>query len=560
MRGLSSWVLLVCVGVAGAEPLSDDHFTGARDPYRGLREQPVWPKVLDLTPPRGEHRLIVKFDDRARVRLIDGALTPTLGHGLAPVREIGIDKDIAIGYRPLVQLDDAAIEALEREAAANTGVRPIDLRSMFVVDAPHDRLEEVGEALAALDIVTWAEFELLRPEPPSCADILPISASLVDEQDYTSDAGGFNIDNARALFSHVRGAGVKIADIEYGANGDHEDLCGIVFEPGQTIPPFVYSNGWDSHGTAVMGIMLAGDNGYGVTGLVPDAEGYFHPEWSNQQGSRRAAAITSAANAVGPGGIIVLEMQTIVYGDSFGPAELSSSVWSATKNAVDAGRVVIGAAGNGDQNLDSATYAPYMRRGDSGAIIVGAGEPGGAPDKLFFSTYGSRVNVQGWGASVTTSGYGELATFGGDKNQRYTAAFSGTSSATPCVEGVAAMVQGYARAVYGESLSSRQMRQLLMDTGVPQGNGGNIGPRPDAVAALTMIDEMFVFFCDADLDRDGDVDLGDFGIFGPSFGTTPGVNNWNPRADLDGDGDVDIGDFGIFGQQFGANAERCRGL
>ncbi|MEM1423634.1 MAG: S8 family serine peptidase, partial [Planctomycetota bacterium] len=415
-------------------------FTNTVDPYAGLREQPAWPKVLDLRVPDREHRLVVKFRCEDRVRLVNGVLQDLNGQRVRTVMDLELAQIVPIAFRPAVLLDDAVADAIEREAAANTGVRPYDLRSMFVVDAPADRLEEIGEALAALDVVEWAEFEMLRPEPPSCADAFPISADLTSLQTYTSAFDGFNIDNARALYPNSTGAGVKIADVEYGANGDHEDLCNVTFETGQTISQWVFDNGWDAHGTAVLGIMMAGDNGYGVTGIAHDADAYFYPEWTDEEASRRAAAITGAANAVGVGGIVVLEMQTQIYGDNFGPAELNSSVWIATKNAVDAGRIVIGAAGNGDQNLDSAVYAPYRNRGDSGAIIVGAGSAGGPANKLGFSTYGSRVNVQGWGESVATTGYGWLVTYGNDKNQRYMSSFSGTSSATPCVAGVAAIV------------------------------------------------------------------------------------------------------------------------
>ncbi|GAB4522424.1 MAG: hypothetical protein Tsb0013_25110 [Phycisphaerales bacterium] len=57
--------------------------------------------------------------------------------------------------------------------------------------------------------------------------------------------------------------------------------------------------------------------------------------------------------------------------------------------------------------------------------------------------------------------------------------------------------------------------------------------------------------CVADFDNDGDVDLGDFGIFGGAFGSNAGDANYNPDADFDNDGDVDLGDFGIFGGEFG---------
>ncbi|GAB4546844.1 MAG: hypothetical protein Tsb0013_06050 [Phycisphaerales bacterium] len=57
--------------------------------------------------------------------------------------------------------------------------------------------------------------------------------------------------------------------------------------------------------------------------------------------------------------------------------------------------------------------------------------------------------------------------------------------------------------------------------------------------------------CPADFDNDGDVDLGDFGVFGSAFGSMTGDVNYDQKADLDGDGDVDLGDFGVFGGEFG---------
>ena len=57
--------------------------------------------------------------------------------------------------------------------------------------------------------------------------------------------------------------------------------------------------------------------------------------------------------------------------------------------------------------------------------------------------------------------------------------------------------------------------------------------------------------CLADFDNDGDVDLGDFGIFGGAFGAMLGDPSYNASADFDSDSDIDLGDFGIFGTEFG---------
>ena len=69
---------------------------------------------------------------------------------------------------------------------------------------------------------------------------------------------------------------------------------------------------------------------------------------------------------------------------------------------------------------------------DSGAVMVGAGTPTGRIAE-WFTNYGSRVDLEGWGSSVTTTGYGDLWNTGPDST--YTAGFNGTSSATPIVTG-----------------------------------------------------------------------------------------------------------------------------
>ena len=74
---------------------------------------------------------------------------------------------------------------------------------------------------------------------------------------------------------------------------------------------------------------------------------------------------------------------------------------------------MIEAAGNGNVNLDQAACSGVFDRTvrDSGAIIVGAGQPpssGVDRQREGFSTFGSRVDLQGWGSGVVTTGYGDL--------------------------------------------------------------------------------------------------------------------------------------------------------
>lgn len=78
------------------------------------------------------------------------------------------------------------------------------------------------------------------------------------------------------------------------------------------------------------------------------------------------------------------------------------------------------------------------------------------------------MDVQGWGREVTTTGYGDL--YKGDLAS-YTRVFSGTSSATPCVAGCAAALQGWVKAGALSTknlLTPNEIRQLLRTTGLPQ--------------------------------------------------------------------------------------------
>src|SRR4029078_9364840 len=100
--------------------------------------------------------------------------------------------------------------------------------------------------------------------------------------------------------------------------------------------------------------------------------------------------------------------------------------------------------GNGNKNLDGSAFSDYTSWGDSGAIIVGAGTDDVEHAKLSFSTFGSRVNVQGWGQNVFSLGYGSFAQYGGDPNQKYADAFNGTSAAAGIVADAAGLLEGFA--------------------------------------------------------------------------------------------------------------------
>lgn len=499
---------------------------GTHSPRRELA------KSARLVRPATPHQLVVKFRDAARVRADGGRLVSLSGTDLSAAEALAAQHGAT--FSQLIRLPQARLDLLEQRAARRSGVAQPDLAGMLVVHAPDASIAALADGLNALPVVEWVCFQDLFPPPP-CDDLPPTTPLYFDRQTYHGPDPGLNMTAAWELGS-TRGRGIKVADCEYGVVFDHEDLCDIVPEPNQTIHPGVYARGWEEHGTAVFGEILSLENAYGCTGLVPEAAGYFFPEWTVEEGSRRATAIANAIATVGPGDVVLLEMQN----SSGAPAEVDPAVWTIVRNGTDGGVVVVGAAGNGDQNLDGANYEAYRSRGDSGAIIVGAGSSDTRHDKLSFSTYGQRVNVQGWGQNVFSTGYGDYAQHGGDKRQRYTSRFSGTSSASPFVTSCCVALQSLAEERLGRRLAPRELRDILIRTGIPQGAGGHIGPFPDMVAAAGEIEGGIP----GDLDGDGCVDQEDLAILLGAYGSSD-------EGDVDGDGDTDQADLAALLANFG---------
>lgn len=173
----------------------------------------------------------------------------------------------------------------------------------------------------------------------------------------------------------------------------------------------------------------------------------------------------------------------------FSTVEWVPAFYDAIRVATADGRIVVEAAGNGGQNLDDAELYgkrfPDGRR-DSGAIIVGAGAaPGCSPtprSRLGFSTYGDRVDLQGWGHCVVSTGYGDLENSG--VNSLYTGWFSGTSSASPIVAGAAAALSSALEEDTGRAAKPAQVPRVLESTGTPEVGDNEIGPLPNLPAAL----------------------------------------------------------------------------
>jgi Subtilase family len=405
------------------------------------------------------------------------------------------------------------------------------LERFYHVDAADDRLETMAAELLEHPLVEAAYVKPAGALPVAVVEEIIAAAPLNDmvpapgdappaTQDFTArqgylDAAPGGIDARYAwTVPGGSGSGVRVIDCEWGWRFSHEDLLqnqgGVVAGTSSTDT---------NHGTAVLGEISGDRNGLGIIGIAPDA--VISASSFNDQPT--AQAIRAAADRLGPGDIILLEIHrpgprtpNPPQGQlGFIAIEWWPDDFAAIRYAVNKGIVVVEAAGNGFQNLDDPIYSqrpvgfpaswlnPFnVANPSSGAVMVGAGAPppnthgqNWGPDRsrLDFSNYGARVDAQGWGREVTSTGYGDLQG-GMNADLWYTDRFSGTSSASPIVVGAIACAQGVLMAQGRIPLSPARARDLLRSTGsIQQDAPGRpatqrIGNRPNLrqlIAAAT---------------------------------------------------------------------------
>ncbi|HEU4664310.1 MAG TPA: S8 family serine peptidase [Dokdonella sp.] len=442
------------------------------------------------------------------------------------------------GIRPHFSLDPRRLRELRARAEARSCRGLARLETYYWIDlADGSHGEELATRLNRSSLVEVA----FLPPIPRDADNPPTTADFESGQGYLEPASAGGIDARYAwTVDGGRGAGMRVIDVEANWNVNHEDLPSPFWFSGtpglNEISDFVNSGDINTnHGTAVAGILVARADGHGVTGIAADAR------WGaasvivldSLRGALRGAsgihdasvadAVVRATGQLAPGDAILVEQHSPGPPTAtscpcnctqfeFVPMEYFPDSFDAIATATASGIVVVEAAGNGSVDLDRPEYEGRFDRTlrDSGAILVGATNPASLTPSCF-TNRGSRVDVNGWGDGVSSTGYGDVKANGSDVNQFYTTTFSGTSSASPIVTGAVLALQGALKANGHGVLMPEQVRDVLVETGrfpasavpapglpVPPvridpraGLAGlslarsPIGPRPDLRAALS---------------------------------------------------------------------------
>ncbi|MEY2894016.1 MAG: hypothetical protein RJA98_3924 [Pseudomonadota bacterium] len=456
--------------------------------------------------------LIVVAKPSARMRAAPGAVSAAGGAKISGLN--ALLKSGKLSLQPLFGESEARV----RSAMGSAPDDGLDPATFYVVQGDVKSHKKLIESLLnepSIDGAYWkpgGEPPVYRgdegdaPRAAPNLDQPPAPTPAYESRQIYLDASPAGID-ARFAWTKPGGAGddVRIIDLEWGWNFSHQDLLA---NAGGLLDG---SNHTDQHhGTAVMGEIGGDRNGFGVTGIAPNAR----LSAISFVGNSSAGAIRKAADRLRAGDIILLEIHRAGPRHAFAARsdqlgyigiEWWPDDWAAIQYATNKGILVVEAAGNGAENLDDAIYNtrptgfpaswtnPFNRSNPQcGAILVGAGAPppgthgrnhGADRSRLDFSNYGSAVDVQGWGREVTSTGYGNL--WNDSANAQYTDTFSGTSSASPIIVGALACMQGWVRAAARTLITPAKARTLLRAHGaVQQSEPGRpatqrIGRRPD---------------------------------------------------------------------------------
>lgn len=278
-------------------------------------------------------------------------------------------------------------------------------------------------------------------------------AYVPNDPSYPASLWGMVKIDAETAWDVTQGSGVKIAVVDTGIRysggtpgsiPDHEDLAANVMNPpdywpGETFDLYGSDNipeDSQGHGTHVAGTAAAvGDNGLGVVGVAYEAS--IIP--IRIFGSNEPISYSRAAQAVA----LADQAGADVVNMSFGGTWFSVTFHNAVKQAHDDGLLLVGAAGNHDN--EKRFYPAAYRE------VMAVGATDSLDNRTSFSNYGAWVDI-------AAPGLGIKSTWASTSSSYHTE--DGTSMSSPHVSGAAALLMAA-----DPTLSADDVRAVLEASG-----------------------------------------------------------------------------------------------
>jgi hypothetical protein len=414
-----------------------------------------------------------------------------------------------------------AMPAESPEQAATVGAAPLDLTDPADSGRPFDEADPAAwlasvDGVLAVSRITDTSYAVttssLAPLEALAVHVAPdapfaLTADPYEPYQWALDNDGLSLSAIASISppnqitdadvdgiearSVANGQGVVVAVIDSGVDFGHRDLAQAAWvnsgedcgrRQGNGVDDdgngFIDDcNGWDfgdddetlfvagssDHGTHVAGIIAADErNGFGVSGMAPRSR-IMDLKVDDARGAISASAIARSIRYAVDNGADVVNLS---LGSQPGaPIESVAVIAEAVEYAGQEGVLLVVAAGNNGQSLDSSPVYPASFNAANMLVVAASG-----PSDLVasFSNTGAAVDLMAPGELI-------LSTVGGDE----LAFMSGTSQAAPMVAAAAAQVLE----LRGDASPSAVIEQLLTTADDVDANGTH-PPRLNSARAL----------------------------------------------------------------------------
>jgi len=330
-----------------------------------------------------------------------------------------------------------------KKASDGRLIKLANMAKIFKVRVPVgvDR-QEIIDSLKKISGVLFAE-----PNGRASVDVVPNDQYFPYQWALQPGGGTGKIQAPEAWEIFQGSTGTKVGIIDQGVDASHPDLSGKV--SGSTT---IYGY----HGTHIAGIAAArSNNTTGVAGVNWNAQILSEPfnDGTSNGDPHLYQIITDAVNQASD---VLNSSWKLIYDDGT-PGRYSTTVRMAFAYAYKQNQVAVATMGNTGNTTNTVQYPGSFGQG---IIAVGATDQDDA--RVFFSTYGSAIDVSAPGASILST-YRNGITFS-DPNYEY---LSGTSMAAPFVTGIASLLKGYNPNLYNDDIE--HIIQLSADDKGPTG-------------------------------------------------------------------------------------------
>lgn len=365
--------------------------------------------------------------------------------GLPPIVE---SDDVLVRFQPGVSSVTAQQVALSVGATLGAPLGPQSPNAYHVFVNTNTSAITASNLLRQKAEVKWAYPNFIWPKKKRLMPNDPLFGQ-ADHLNNTGQNGGLanaDINAPEAWDLTIGSPQITVAVVDDGVDQDHEDFAGRIVSPRDVVDDDNDARPGigDNHGTACAGLALASiNNNLGSAGVAPNCRIMpIRLVTGFQTIADEAEAFMWAAN----NGADVISNS---WGpqDNVLPTDPSQLLPVTTKDAIDfattsgrggKGCVVLFAAGNGNENMDTDGYASYPK-------VVAVGATDNRDGKASYSDFGTTLDIVAPGGDntglVTTDRMGAPGYVTGN----YTPVngfdrFIGTSAATPVAAGVVALM------------------------------------------------------------------------------------------------------------------------